>query len=63
MHLSEYMTKHQLSDDEVAEAIDVSRPTISRIRRKRNRPDWPTIEALMKYTRGAVTANDWLEMA
>jgi transcriptional regulator with XRE-family HTH domain len=56
------MTLKKLSDDEVAEAINRSRPTVSRIRRRLVRPDWKTIEAIKKFTKGASTANDYLEV-
>ncbi len=59
MHLSEYMAAHNLSDEQVAAAIDRSRPTVSRIRRRLVRPDWGTIEAIKKFTNGASTADDY----
>jgi transcriptional regulator with XRE-family HTH domain len=61
MHLSDYMTKKSLSDEEVAEMIGRSRPTVSRIRRRKVRPDWQTIEKLKEVTRGAVTADDFTQ--
>jgi transcriptional regulator with XRE-family HTH domain len=60
MHLSEYMLEKGLSDEAVAEAVNRSRPTISRIRRGVVRPDWGTIEEIRKFTGGAVTPNDFL---
>lgn len=60
MHLSDYMAKRALSDDEVAAAIKRSRATVSRIRRRKVRPDWETIRALEAFTGGKVTANDFL---
>lgn len=62
MHLSDYMKKHDLSDDQVADLIKRSRPTVSRIRRGLVRPDWETIEALKRVTDGAVTADDFLHL-
>lgn len=61
MHLSDYMAKRGLSDDQVAEAIERSRATVSRIRRRKVRPDWTTIEKLKAYTAGEVTADDFVE--
>lgn len=59
MHLSDYMTKNHLSDDQVAGEIGVSRVTVSRIRRRKVRPDWPTIIKLKEWSRGAMTADDF----
>jgi hypothetical protein len=59
MHLSDYMAKHDLDDEQVAAGIDRSRVTVSRIRRRKVRPDWDTIEAIKKFTKGAVTADDF----
>jgi transcriptional regulator with XRE-family HTH domain len=62
MHLSDYMTKKNLSDNEVAEAIKRSRATVSRIRRRKVRPDWQTIEKIREFTDGACTADDFVEL-
>ena len=59
MHLSAYMELAGLSDDQVAAKIERSRVTVSRIRRKKVRPDWATIEALYRISDGAITANDF----
>lgn len=59
MHLSEYMARHGLTDDEVAAGIGRSRPTVSRIRRRKMRPDWPTIAALRVFTNNECTADDF----
>lgn len=65
MHLSDYMTLNNLDDDAVAAAIERSRVTVSRIRRRKVRPDWPTIEKITEFTKGASTADDYqsLEIA
>lgn len=65
MHLSDYMDGkgpegRRFTDNEVAAAIKRSRPTISRIRRRRSRPDWSTIRAIAEFTGGAVTADDFV---
>lgn len=62
MHLSDYMLKHKLNDDAVATAIKCTRATISRIRRRKSRPDWETIAALKTFTNGAVVADDFVDM-
>jgi transcriptional regulator with XRE-family HTH domain len=62
MHLSDYMAQKGLSDQTVATAIRRSRVTVSRIRRRKVRPDWPTIEALREWSGGAVTADDFMQI-
>ena len=59
MHLSIFMQSKNLTDDQVAEAIGVSRVTVSRIRRRIVRPDWSTIQRLRVFTKGDVTADDF----
>ena len=55
------MTSKGLSDEDVASAIEVSRVTVSRIRRRVVRPDWSTIKKLKELSGGAVTADDFEE--
>lgn len=59
-HLSDYMAWRGLSDDDVAKAINRSRATVSRIRRRKVRPDWRTIEDLKSFSQGAITADDFI---
>lgn len=59
MHLSEYMAEHKLGDDEVALAIDSSRVSVSRYRRRLIRPSWEVVDRISQWTGGAVTALDW----
>lgn len=59
MHLSDYMMTNELSDDDVADQIGVTRVTVSRIRRRKVRPDWPTIIKLKEWSAGAITADDF----
>lgn len=59
MHLADYMTTKGLTDDQVAGKIKRSRATVSRIRRKKVRPDWATIEALKAWSKGKITADDF----
>ena len=63
MHLSDYMAEKQLSDEQVAGAILRSRATVSRIRRRKVRPDWDTIQALREWSGGTITADDFEQMA
>jgi hypothetical protein len=62
MHLSDYMTLKNLDDDTVAAAIKRSRVTVSRIRRRKVRPDWETIAELETFSKGQVTANDFAQL-
>lgn len=59
MHLADYMADKGLSDEDVAKGINRSRPTVNRIRRRKVRPDWKTIEAIKKFTNGFSTAEDY----
>jgi hypothetical protein len=62
MHLAEYMALHKLDDDAVALGIGKTRVTVSRIRRRKVRPDWDTIEAIKIFTKGASTADDYAQL-
>jgi len=62
-HLSNYMAAKSLSDEEVAKGIDRTRETVSRIRRRKVRPDWETIGKIAKFTNGACSADDFQELA
>lgn len=56
------MESRGLSDDDVAGAIDVSRVTVSRIRRRKVRPDWSTIGKLKEFSGGEITADDFQDL-
>ncbi len=62
IHLSDYMDAHNLTDDDVAAALGRTRSTVSRIRRRKMRPDWETIEKIQEFTGGQVTANDFVKI-
>jgi hypothetical protein len=57
MHLSDFMTLRNLSDEAVADAIGRNR--VSGYRRRLVRPDWTVIAEIKAFTNGAVTAEDW----
>ncbi len=59
MHLADYMVCNGLRDEDMAGMIGVSRGTVSRIRRRKIRPGWQTIEKIRAATDGAVTADDF----
>lgn len=59
MHLSDFMDANGFRDEQVAAAIDVSRATVSRIRRRKARPDWQTIQKLREWSGNRITADDF----
>jgi hypothetical protein len=56
------MAIHKLDDDTVAVGIGKTRVTVSRIRRRKVRPDWGTIDAIKSFTNGASTADDYVSL-
>jgi hypothetical protein len=60
MHLADYMKLNELTDDDVAKAIKRTRPTVSRIRRNKGRPDWDTLIVLRKWSKGEISADDFV---
>ena len=52
-----------LSDKEVASKINRNRATVSRYRRGKLVPDWPTIGRIKALSGGAVTERDWATIA
>lgn len=64
MRLSDYLTKHKLSEDQFAELIGVNRSTVNRLKRTNQKPSEQTLAAIVRVTNGKVTANDfWLAVA
>jgi transcriptional regulator with XRE-family HTH domain len=63
MHLATYMAEKGLRDEDVADAIGWSRVSVSRWRRKLIRPEWAAVEAIKAFSKGKVSAEDWLEPA
>jgi len=59
MHLSDFMARRDLSDEEVAAAVGRNRVSVSRWRRRLVRPDWEAIDKIKAFTDGAVAADDW----
>lgn len=59
MHLSEFMADKGLSDEDVADAIGRSRPSISRYRRRLERPSWDIVDKFQEWSEGAITPLDW----
>jgi transcriptional regulator with XRE-family HTH domain len=61
MHLSDYMARKGLSDEQVAAAIGKNRVSVSRYRRRKIRPSWEAVERIREFTKNQVTAEDWLK--
>lgn len=62
MHISDYMAQKGLKDEQVAAVIGRARATVSRIRRRKIRPGWDTIEKLREFTGGECTAADFEQL-
>lgn len=62
MHLSDFMEAKRLGDEDVAAQVGRSRVTISRIRRRKVRPDWETIELLRQWSEGQISADDFASL-
>lgn len=63
MHLSDYMARKGLSDEEVAAAIGKNRVSVSRYRRNKIRPSWRAMKRILEFTGGEVTADDFLDQS
>lgn len=59
MHLSAYMKLKNLGDEDVAAAVGRSRVSISRYRRKLERPSWDVVDRFIEWSEGAITPLDW----
>ncbi len=59
MHLADFMTANNLSDEDVATAVGRSRVSISRYRRGLMRPNWQAVDDIKSFTKGEVSADDW----
>jgi transcriptional regulator with XRE-family HTH domain len=60
MRLSDWMSKHEVDDEELASRVGSDRSTISRIRRGKRRPSWDLAEKIKASTGNAVTPDDYL---
>lgn len=61
MTLSEYLTRHQISDRDFASLIKVRPFAVYRYRRGWRRPCWAALKRITEVTGGAVTANDFAQ--
>lgn len=61
MKLKDYLEKHDLSWSEFGAIIGVTDISVGRYIRGDRRPDWAVVDRIAKATKGAVTANDWVE--
>ena len=62
MRLIQYLRMNGLTLAAFGAQIGRSTPTVSRIARGVNRPDWDTLNAIQRATNGAVTPNDFIDM-
>jgi len=60
MHLADWMAARKLTDEQFAALVQADRVTISRIRRRVNRPSWELAARIKAATGGAVTADTFL---
>ena len=63
MTLDEYMKAKRLTDADVALQVSRDRTTVARWRLGRTRPDFDALIALEKFTKGKVSARDFVEAA
>lgn len=61
--LRRWRSKQGLSLREFAEQIAVTKGTVSRYESGRRRPEWAVLDRIVKATRGAVTADDFMSEA
>lgn len=59
MKLCDYLSANGMTLAAFAAKSGLSVPTVSRLRRGLNRPDWKTLDAINAATDGQVTANDF----
>ena len=63
MTLKDWLNHKDVTASDFAKKIGRSAPTVSRILRGINKPDWETMLAIEAATEGAVTPNDFREVA
>lgn len=63
MKLADFMRENGLTDETLGAALDVSRVTISRLRREKAEPSFELLKRLALYSKGVVTPNDFLPRA
>ncbi len=61
MHLADYMARKGVTDQVAADETGFSRPTISRIRRRKVKPTWDTLAVLKDWSGGKITADDFVD--
>jgi len=62
MKLIKYLHQKNMRAGKFAQLVGRSDATISRIKHGICRPDWKTMDAILKATRGAVKPNDFMDM-
>ena len=59
MQLDEWIKREQLTLEDAAGKFGCSIPTVSRLRRGLNKPDWALAGRIFEATQGEVTPNDF----
>lgn len=63
MTLADYLVEHKLTHQEFAARIGCEQPTVTRFVKKRRIPSPDLMRQIAGVTNGAVTANDFYEVA
>ncbi|HDZ73750.1 MAG TPA: XRE family transcriptional regulator [Aurantimonas coralicida] len=61
MKLKDYLAGRKVSIAEFAKRIGVSHEAVRRYINRERRPDWDVLERIVKATKGAVSADDFLD--
>jgi transcriptional regulator with XRE-family HTH domain len=62
MTLDQYLANNEIPAATFARELGIDPSSLWRLRRGKARPDWKTIDAIVRATRGAVTPNDFLAL-
>ena len=60
MTLDQYLSRNGITTPTFARTLGMDASAVWRIRYDKVRPDWKTVEAIVRATSGAVMANDFL---
>lgn len=60
MTLEQYMRMANVNDQEVAEIIKVERSMVTRLRLGTRKPSWPVAGRILKWSKGAVGLETWV---
>jgi predicted transcriptional regulator len=60
MTLDQWLTKHEIRNEDFAQRIGIGTVGCWRLRKGHTQPKWETIEAIVRETKGQVMPNDFL---